>query len=312
MNGATMELRDLRTFVALASLLNFNQTGKVLHAAQSTISMRIKMLEDELDARLFERLGRKVVLTESGLKLLEYARKMLEVEDEARASVSGNAASGTVTIKAPESLECHRLPDVLLAFLRKAPATRVRILPCIAGNVAEDLRRGVTDLAFVFAYEPSTRDLNAVFLGTEELVAVAAPEHPLAGMETVGPQDILKHNLLLAAADCSYRRTFELFLSETAQLPQPSVECDSVAAAISMVCAGLGVTILPLMAVREHLAAGMLRRLPLSGGPFETAVFMLWHKDKWISPCLHEFMTVCRERLMPQQVSPVQGTPVAP
>ena len=293
-----MELRDLRTFVTLASLLNFNQTGKVLHAAQSTISMRIKMLEDELDARLFERLGRKVVLTESGLKLLQYAQKMLEMEDEARASVSGNAASGTVTVKAPESLECRRLPGVLLAFRRAAPAIRVRILPCIAGNVADDLRRGVTDLALVFAYEPSVRDINAVFLGTEELVAVAAPGHPLAGMKTVGPQDILKHDLVLAASDCSYRRTFEIFLSETAQLPQPAVECDCVAAAVSMVRAGLGLTILPKMAVREDIAAGVLRQLPLSGGPFETGVFMLWHKDKWLSPCLRDFMAVCRERLM--------------
>ena len=144
--------------------------------------MRIKALEDELDVRLFERLGRKVVLTESGLKLLQYAKKMLEIEEEARASVSDNAASGNVTIKVPESLECHRMPGVLLAFRRKIPTGRVRILPCIAGNVAEDLRRGVTDLAFVFAYEPSARDINAAFLGTDELVAVAAPEHPLAGM----------------------------------------------------------------------------------------------------------------------------------
>ena len=293
-----MELRDLRTFVTLASLLNFNQTGKVLHAAQSTVSMRIKALEDELDVRLFERLGRRVVLTESGFTLLQYARKMLEIEDEARSSVRDNATSGTVTIKVPESLECHRLPGVLQAFLRKAPATKVRILPCIAGNVAEDLRRGVTDLAFVFAYEPSARDINAVFLGTEELVAVAAPEHPLAVMKEVGPQDILKHRLLLANADCSYRRTFEIFLSETAQLPQPSVECDSVSAAISMVRAGLGLTMLPEMTVREDLATGALRRLSLAGGAFETGVFMLWHKDKWLSPCLRNFMAACRENLM--------------
>lgn len=293
-----MELRDLRTFVTLASLLNFNQTGKVLNAAQSTVSMRIKTLEDELDVRLFERLGRKVVLTESGLKLLQYARKMLEIEEEARASVRDNAASGNVTIKVPESLECHRMPGVLLAFRRKIPTSRVRILPCITGNVAEDLRRGVTDLAFVFAYEPSARDINAAFLGTDELVAVAAPEHPLVNMKMVEPADILKHSLLLAASDCSYRRTFEIFLSETANLPQPSVECDCVAAAISMVRAGLGLTILPKMAVRDHIAAGALRQLPLIGGPFETGVFMLWHKDKWLSPCLRDFMAVCREHLM--------------
>ena len=84
-----METRDLKTFVTVASLLNFNQASKVLHTAQSTVSVRIHALEQELKTRLFDRLGRRIVLTAAGERLLEYARKMLAVEEEARAWVGG-------------------------------------------------------------------------------------------------------------------------------------------------------------------------------------------------------------------------------
>lgn len=282
-----MELRDVKTFVTVASLLNFNQAGKVLHAAQSTVSVRVQALEEELGVRLFDRLGRRVILTEAGQHLLGYGKKMLDMEEEARAFVTGeDKVRGALVVRIPETLCVKRCVGVLRRFQGRYPQVRLRLLPCVFDGLTEDLRRGVTDLAFVMAYEVLSRDMRSAFLGTEALVVVAAPDHPLAALSSVGPADLGGQALLLATSDCSYRRTFEGMLAQAGIQPAIGVECGSVAAIKRYVAAGLGVTVLPEIAARDEIAAGTLAVLPWSDGPLEAAVLMLWHKDKWISPAL--------------------------
>jgi len=294
-----MELRDLKTFVTVASLLNFNRAGKALHAAQSTVSVRVQALEEELGVRLFDRLGRRVMLTESGERLLEYGKKILDMEEEARAWVSGESqARGALAIRVPETLCVLRLAGVLGRFREQFPNVRLRLLPCAFDGLADDLRRGVTDLAFVLAYEAQSRDMRSECLGFEDLAVVSGPGHPLASRQTVGPADLRDQTLLLASTDCSYRRIFENILAAAGSLPEIGVECGSVAALKQFAAAGLGVTVLPEVAVRAEVAAGSLVVLPWSEGPLEAAVLMIRHKDKWISPALAGFMRLCRERLM--------------
>lgn len=294
-----MELRELKTFVTVASLLNFNQAGRALHAAQSTVSVRIQTLEEKLGVRLFERLGRRVVLTEAGERLLEYGKKILDMEEEARAWVSGESqARGALTIRVPETLCVHRLSGVVGRFRELFPKVRLQLLPCAFDGLAEDLRRGVTDLAFVLAYEAQSRDMHSECLGFEDLAVVSGPGHPLASRHTVGPADLPGQTLLLASTDCSYRRIFENVLAAAGSLPEIGVECGSVAALKQFAAAGLGVTVLPEVAVRAEVAAGSLVVLPWSEGPLEAAVLMIRHKDKWISPTLAGFMRLCQECLM--------------
>jgi DNA-binding transcriptional LysR family regulator len=294
-----MELRDLKTFVTVASLLNFNRAGKALHAAQSTVSVRIQTLEEELGVRLFDRLGRRVLLTEAGERLLGYGKKMLDMEEEAKAWVVGEARMrGALTVRIPESLCVERSAGVLGRFREQFPNVRLRLLPCVFDGLTEDLRRGVTDLAFVMAYEVQSRDMRSAFLGTEDLVVVAAPGHPLAARKQLGPEDVKDQTLLLATTDCSYRRIFEGILAQAGSLPPIGMDCGSVAAVKQFAAAGLGVTVLPEVAVRAEVAAGSLAILPWAEGPLEAAVLMLWHKDKWISPALSGFMDLCRKHLM--------------
>lgn len=294
-----MELRDIRTFVAVAQLLNFNQASRALHTAQSTVSVRIQALEEELGVRLFDRLGRRVVLTGAGERLLEYGRKLLEIEEEARTWVAGDGkAGGAVTVRIPESLAVLRMSGVLRRFKSRYPNVRVRLLPCMFDGLADDLRRGVTDLAFVMAYEVLSRDMRSACLGTEDLLVVAAPDHPLAAREGVGPGDLEGRTVVLATTDCSYRRIFEGILAQAGHVAQVGVECGSVAAVKRYVADGLGLTVLPAIAAREEVAAGRLVALPWTEGPLEAAVLMMWHRDKWLSPALSAFMDLCREHLM--------------
>jgi DNA-binding transcriptional LysR family regulator len=301
-----MELRDLKTFVAVAGLLSFHRAGEALHAAQSTVSARIATIEADLGVKLFERLGRRVVLTEAGERLLDYARKILDLEDEARAWVSGEAeARGSLTVRVPESLCAYRMSGVIRHFRERFPNVRLSFTACTMEGLDKDLRQGVTDLAFLMVDSIRAGDLTVEALGVERLVLVSSPGHRLAGQASVGPEDLRDETLVLSKADCSYRKMFEGLLSEKGVATAAGVEFSSAAALRGCIMDGVGISILPELAVRHDVSAGRLAVLHWADGELETAVLMVRHKDKWLSPPLAAFMDMVRKGLM-------KGTPNLP
>jgi DNA-binding transcriptional LysR family regulator len=300
-----MELRDIRTFAAVAQLLSFHRAGEALHAAQSTVSARVAILEEELEVRLFERLGRRVSLTEAGKRMLDYARKMLDLEDEARAWVTGESESrGSLSVRVPESLCAYRMGGVIRRFRERFPRVSLSFTACTLADLDKDLRRGVTDLAFLMLDSIRAGDLVVEALGVERLVLVAAPGHRLAGRESVGPDDLRGETLVLSKADCSYRKLFESLLSDKGVATAAGVEFSSAAALRGCVMGGVGVSLLPELAVRADVAAGRFCVLPWAEGELETAVLMIRHKDKWLSPPLAAFMGMVREGLMAEAAQP--------
>jgi DNA-binding transcriptional LysR family regulator len=300
-----MELRDLKTFVAVAKGLSFHRAGETVHAAQSTVSARIAALEADLGVKLFERLGRRVTLTKAGERLLDYARKMADLEDEARAWVSGEEeARGSLTVRVPESLCAYRMGRVIRHFRERFPNVRLSFTACTMEGLDKDLRQGVTDLAFIMIDTIRAGDLIVEALGVERLVLVACPEHRLAGLASVGPDDLRDETLVLSKADCSYRRIFEGLLSDKGVRTAAGVEFSSAAALRGCIMDGVGISILPELAVRHDVAAGRLVLLNWAEGDLETAVLMIRHKDKWLSPPLAAFMDMVRGELM-------DGTPAS-
>lgn len=290
-----MELRDLRTFAAVARLLSFHRAAAELNAAQSTVSARIAALETELGVRLFERLGRRVALTEAGERLVQYAAKLIDVEDEARAWVTGESRlRGLLTVRVPESLCAYRLPPVIAAFRRRHPEVALHLTACTLNGLEKDLRQGITDLAFVMADSVRGGDLNVEALGMEPLVLVAAPHHPLATRERITARDLHGVTLVLSTADCAYRTVIEEALAAEGVQPAAGLEFSSASALRGCVASGVGITLLPEAAVRDELRAGTLRALAWADQPFETAVLMARHRGKWVSPYMDTFMELCR------------------
>src|SRR5215210_5308545 len=117
-----MELRQLETFRAVAGPLSFTRAAVTLGYAQSSVTAQIQALEAELGVALFDRLGRRVALTEAGQRLLEYADRLLSLADEARAAVAeGAEPAGTLTVGAPETVLTYRLPRVLQRYRATFP-----------------------------------------------------------------------------------------------------------------------------------------------------------------------------------------------
>jgi DNA-binding transcriptional LysR family regulator len=190
---------------------------------------------------------------------------------------------------------------VIRAFRQRFPLVALSFTACAQDGLDKDLRQGVTDLAFLMSDGVRGGDLLVEALGIERLVLVAAPGHPLAARSAIGPQDLAGETLVLSKADCSYRSMFEGLLDERGIARAAGVEFSSASALRGCIAVGLGVSLLPAVAVAGDLAAGRLAQLPWADGELETAVLMIRHKDKWLSPPLAAFMDLAREGLMPGQ-----------
>ncbi len=293
-----MEIRQLRTFQAVAQMLSFNRAAERLHYAQSSISAQIQALEEELEVKLFDRLGRRILLTEAGERLLQYAGKILDLADETRAEVvRSKEPEGALTIRVPESFCVHRLPPVVKQFRSRFPKVRLSFITCAVENLQKDLRKGITDLAFLLTESIQAADLEAEALGFEHIMLVASPGHPLAAKPEIQTRDLEGETILLSKVDCSYRRSFQQILDQQNVRTGTTLEFNSVEAIKQCVMEGVGITILPEIAVAREIAQGRLAALTWGEGEMEVALLMIWYRERWRSPSLEAFMAMTREVL---------------
>ncbi len=295
-----MELRHLKAFLHVANRMSFYKAAQSLNYAQSTVSAQIRALEEELGVRLFDRLGRRIKLTEPGRRLLPHAGRLLNLAEEARAEVaSGSESFGSLNIMIPESLLTHSLPPLLSRFMNEYPGLRLNFRTCTFHGLEQELKKGLADLAFLLADGVSGSNLAVEFLGSLRLVLVAGPGHELSSKAHIQTGDLAGQTLLLSTSDCSYRRGFEDLLSEKKVYPGAVMEFSSVAALKKAVEAGLGLSLLPETAAAQEAGQGSLVVLDWAGEEMETGLLMVRHKDKWLSPSLRAFMETARVGMVP-------------
>ncbi len=291
-----MELRQLKTFRTVGQLLSFHRAAEVLNYAQSTISAQIKALEQDFGVPLFDRLGKRVILTEAGQMLMRYAQKMIDVEQETMTQISGwQEPHGSISIRIPQSIGTYHLPSVLSRFQSIYPKVGFDISSCAFHSLQQELRTGITDLAFLLTDSINVSDLKSELLRIEPLVIVSHPDHRLASLSSVGIQDLEGESILLPKHDCSYKMLFEQILTEEKVGSTTFMEFNSIEAIKQCVLKGVGVTMIPMMSVEKEIAQKKLKMLPWAEEKLETAVLMIWHKDKWISPTLRAFMDTVKE-----------------
>jgi len=145
-----MDLKQLQTFLTAAETLSFTQTAQLLDYAQSSITAQIKSLEEELGVILFERLGKRVTLTDEGKRLQQYAQKMLELDIEMKKALSNEQAQVVLKIGAQESQCVYRLPSILQQYQKAYPQVKIIFKPVHTTEVAKDLLQSRSfDVAFI-------------------------------------------------------------------------------------------------------------------------------------------------------------------
>ncbi len=312
-----MDLRQLATFRVVAQMLSFHRAAAQLNYVQSSVSAQIQTLEEELGVKLFDRLGKRVVLTEVGQQLLQYAEKILTLTEEARTAImAGDGPKGILTISAPETLWTYRLPALLKRFRERFPHVQLQFRHFPSKELLQRVLDGSIDVAFVLDEPLQSTAIVVEPLVPEPLLVIAAPDSPLARLPEIAPLDLDGQQLLLTEAGCSYRNLFYRALSSDGIHANTVLEFASVEAIKQCVMVDLGVAVLPTVVVEKEIAQGQLVALPWkqSGSSPAAARFsegivtqMLWHKDKWLSPSLQAFLNLTREMLKHEEATVACG-----
>ena len=286
-----MEVRQLQIFRALAEELNFTRTAERVHTVQSNVTTQIKALEEELGMPLFDRLGRRVTLTDAGRRFQPFAEQaLLAMEQGQSAVLTGAAPSGPLRIGAPESVLTYRLPQVLRAYRRRFPHVELIFRPYSDTTVCSMLETGKFDIAIQMSdavvQNPA---LKSIRLGKERVILMSDNSHPLASYRKVKPTDMAGQMLLLTEAGCGYRAKLDRVLALQNIHPGNVTEFSSVEAIKQCVIAGMGLGLLPEIVVANELRQSQLKALPWVGPSLDIATHILWHKDKWVSPAMAAF-----------------------
>lgn len=290
-----MESRHLFTFLTVVETGSFTRAAHKLDYAQSSITAQIQALEQELNTPLFDRINKKILLTDAGRRLLPYAQEIARMHDMAREIVrSSDEPGGTLNIGAPESLAACRLPGIIREFRDRYPNVRMILRPGSCLELKEMVRRGELDIVFTLLPEEQERDLHMETLVEERMTLVAPIEHPLVRQQTVQPEDLREETILHTETGCLYRALFEQHLNRHGIFTDPSLEFWSIEAIKQCVMAGLGLSFLPLMTVRSELEEGKLAALAWNDENQRVCTQMVYHLKKWQSPSFMAFVELAR------------------
>jgi len=283
-----LELLKLKTFQVVAATSGFRRAAAELGYSQASVTMHIQALERELGAPLFDRGARNVILTDVGRRMLDYANRLLALADEAKAAIRDQGdPTGPLSVGAPEALMAYRLPEVFRQFQILYPHVHLSLASRSDFQVSiDEVLDGKLDLAVIVGETVHSKQLTTRFLGREEILIVKAPDYNFGAAADFHLQDIAKARVLLTGKSCTYRLLFDRTLSAAKVYLDDTLELGSIEAAKRCAMAGMGLAVLPKMAVATELKQKRLVSLPWSGPRFQVHVQMLRHRQRPASPAL--------------------------
>lgn len=245
-----MELHQLRYFCAVADTGSFSRAAEQSHVSQPSLSQQILKLEDELGARLFDRLGRSVRLTELGKTFLPRARAVLRELEAARGDVAEqkDSVAGSVTVGAIPTVAPYLLPRVLTSFSKKYPQVQLSVIEEITPVLLDRLRASVVDIA-ILALPIRGHEFESTPLLTEPLFAVLPQKHKLAARRSISLKDVRKEPFLLLRDGHCFRENAVAACDRARVHPQVIFESGQFSSLLGMVGAGMGVSLIPQMAM---------------------------------------------------------------
>ena len=289
-----MQFTALKSFAAAAQCRSFTKAAQSLRITQSAVSQQIATLERDLGAKLFDRLGRRVVLTENGQRLLDYAHRILALIEEARGEVSGGEAEvqGPLRIASSTIPAESVLPDILAAFREQYPDVFEQITISDSREALQAVEQGDVEVAFV-GEQPHQSGLSVEPIGTDELLLVVSPEHPLAGRRNLSTKGLLGESLIVREHGSGSRHCVEQALHAHDVFPDDLtivMEANSNEAIRAAVERGAGVAFLSRHIVQDSLAAGRLQHVRVRGLETVRTLYLVTATDRAPSPVLRAFL----------------------
>lgn len=288
--GSPMELKQLEYFMTLCQELHFTRAAEKLGIAQPSLSQQIRLLEHEIGTPLFDRVGKKTVMTEAGKTLLHHGYNVFHELSQARAAISElqGLKRGTLKIGALLTVVNYLLPPTVIGFHRSYPNVELSILGMRTGDIYNGLLQNELDLGIVLL-PMEHDDLETIPLYKENLALAAPVDHPVAKKPFV-TLDILKEVPSILLPSTYFMRQL---INEKCRMfefaPQPVMEMTTMESIINMVSKEVGVTILP-KAYLDYIDNKLIRTIPIQNPVLTTQIGVVYRKNKYLCAASRVFM----------------------
>ncbi|WP_246183588.1 LysR family transcriptional regulator [Paenibacillus methanolicus] len=285
----------LKTFMEVARCHSFTKAAENLGYVQSSVTSHIQKLENEYGVVLFERFGRSMRLTSAGEQLHTIFEQILTLYDDSKHVISrqtkGNLIIGTI-----ESMVAFFLPPVFHRFRQCYPQINLQVRPLSEQQVMQGVKTGELDVGVTLDFPYDDDDLTHIIVREEPLVLVSAPGHALHGQERLEVAELFGQSYIATEKNCVYRCAFERLLAKHGVDYHIHNEFGSLEAIKQCVGFGLGIGLMPHIAVSRELDEGRLVPLAFRHPDITFYTQIIHHKRKWLDPVTRHFIELVREQ----------------
>jgi LysR family transcriptional regulator, cyn operon transcriptional activator len=292
-----VDLRQLEMAIAVADNASFTRASEQLYVAQSAISRKIKLLEEELGEPIFKRVNKKVYVTLAGQTLLRYARSIFLDMRNAKLEISeiAHLERGQLRVGAGMLACTYILPPVLEKFKALHPRIDLGVITGSTDLLLSKLSDNLIELG-VFTLPIKHADLQVVPLISEEMVVITSPKHPLLSQKTsISAEELQEYPLIIFPKGARTRDVLDRFFHDAHIAPRIVMEAENVALIKPLVKIDLGISIVPVRAIAEELQRGELHCLRIKSHKLIRRVGLVYHKSEYVPKMLAELIRLFKE-----------------
>ena len=299
-------LDQLRILKAIAAEGSFKKAADLLYVTQPAVSLQIQNLEKQLEITIFDRGGRKALLTEGGRLLLEYCERILNQCDEACKAIEdlNSLKGGTLIIGASQTTGTYLMPRMIGLFRQTYPDVSVQLQVHSTRRTGWSVANGQIDLAIIGGQLPGDLEnlLQIIPYATDELALVLPITHPLANKKELLKEDLYKLNFVTLDSQSTTRKVVDKLLKDSGldlQRLKIEMELNSLEAIKNAVQAGLGASFLPVVSIERELAGGTIHKAYIADLEVKRELKLITNPSRYTSRASEVF----KKNILPQFAS---------
>mgnify|MGYP002387854416 CR=1 FL=1 len=287
-----MTLRHFKIFIAVCDTMNMTFAAKKLFMSQSAVSQAIAELENHYDARLFERLSKKLYLTLAGQKLLSYARQIIWMNKEVENDMRNLQKNGSIRIGASVTVGAHVLPKLVSHFKQISQQTNIEVFEDNTEKIENLILHDQIDIGLVEGETTSKDMMNRVFMD-DELVIICSPDHRFADLPTIEPYELEQEKFIIREKGSGTRKTFEDMMTAKRLAWEAIWICNNADTIKMAVAEGLGISAISRLSIKNEVALKLLCQTSVKGLPFRRQFKIIYHKNKYLTGSMKQFIDLC-------------------
>ena len=291
-----MEIRQLITFIRVVQLQSFSKAADSLGYSQSAVTIQIKNLERDLNTHLFDRIGKRVSLTPQGERFLGYAYNIINEMNRAKVALDDSRElTGSLRIGTVESLCFTKFPAILHRMRELHPKVSIQIRSSTPERALEAMDHNELDLVYILDDSHLSSNWHKAMEVQEDIVFVCSPYYEITRQVEIRAAQLLKYPFMLTEHDASYHLRLDQLLASRDLLLQPFLEISNTEFIIKMLIENGGVSLLPYFTVEKHIREGSLALLDVQDLKISMYRQILYHKEKWVTAEMEEFIRLAKE-----------------